>query len=67
VHPEHVTIGDSLFQLRVVPAEALGKALLPIAAPPHPHEVVRRRQGKANRKQDVVKGAHSGLHQQFTS
>ena len=46
VHPERVAVGDGLLEFGVVFAEPLGEARLPIAAPPHSQEVVRRRQRK---------------------
>ena len=40
--PKHVTIGDGLLEFAVVIPEALAEAALPIAAPSHPHKIVRR-------------------------
>ena len=44
VHPEHVAVGDGLLELGVENAEALPETGLPLAPPPHPQEIIRRRQ-----------------------
>ena len=58
MHPQRMAVRDRLFELGVIFAEALAKTFLPIAAPPHSHEIIRRRQRKKDRKQDVVEGTH---------
>src|SRR5438105_10085952 len=53
-----MTVGDGLLELRIVLAKPLFEARPPIAPPPHPHEIIRGRQNKKNRKQDVIKDSH---------
>ncbi len=50
VHPESVAVGNGLPELGIVESEAFGKAVLPMPAPPHSHEVIRRRQRKEHGK-----------------
>ena len=58
VRPEHVAIGKSLFEFGIVSAEALAEAFLPVAAPPHPHEIIGRGECKKHPEQNVVKSTH---------
>src|SRR5438128_1111166 len=53
VQPEGVAIGEGLLELAVIDSEALIEAAPPIAAPPHPHEVIRRGPDKTQRKENV--------------
>src|SRR6185369_1740821 len=52
--PQHVPVGDRLFDLGVVTAEPLTEILSPMAAPPQLHKVVGRAQQKKNREQNIV-------------
>jgi hypothetical protein len=53
-----VAVGDRLLQLGVIPAKALAESLHPIAAPPHAHEIIRRRQREKDRKENIVNDSH---------
>ena len=58
MQPEDVAIRQRLLDARIVFAETLGKAGTPVAAPPHPPEIIRRSQREKNYEQDVVKCLH---------
>ncbi len=54
VQPDDVAVGQRLFQGHVIFAKPLAKARQPVAAPPHPPEIVRRGQHEKNDEQYVV-------------
>jgi hypothetical protein len=54
-----VAIRDRLLKSGVVRAETLAKALLPVPAPNHSGEVIRRGQDKTDGKKNVVENTHS--------
>jgi hypothetical protein len=60
VEPDDLAIGQRLFQVGAVIGKAFIEARTPVAAPPHAPKIIRRGQDKKDRKQDVVKCAHSG-------
>ena len=43
VYPDDVTVSKRLLESRIVIREPLAKVLKPVAAPPHPPEIVWRR------------------------
>ena len=53
-----MTVGDGLLYLRVVFAEALAETFLLVAAPPHPYEIIGRRECKKHAEQNIVKSTH---------
>jgi hypothetical protein len=52
-------VGNSLFDLIPVSAEALAKSWAPVAAPPHFQKVVRRGEKKEDCEENVVKRTHA--------
>ena len=58
VDPDDLAVGERLFEVGVVAREPLAEAPTPVAAPPHPPEIIRRRQREKNREQNVVKCPH---------
>src|SRR6185503_9377126 len=55
-----MAVGDGLFDLRAISAKPLGKALPPVAPPPHFKEVIGRTQPEENCKQGIVQSFHRG-------
>ena len=58
VNPEHMAVRHRLLDLGAELPEALGKALLPVAPPPHANEVIRRAQAKEDDEQEIVDQPH---------
>ena len=58
MHPEGLAVRDGLLELAIVMAKPLAKTVPPIAPPPQPPEIIRRRHDKTQREQYVVKEAH---------
>jgi hypothetical protein len=59
MQPDDLAVGQRLLEIPVVIAKPLEKTGKPVAAPPHPQEIIRRGQHEKNREQNVVKRAHS--------
>jgi hypothetical protein len=54
-----VAVGQRLLEAGVVFRKTLAETHAPVAAPPHPPEIIRRGQDEKNDEQDIVKRAHS--------
>jgi hypothetical protein len=53
-----MAVGDGLLEFGVKHAEALPETRLPLSTPPHPHEIIRRRQHEKDREENVVNESH---------
>src|SRR5205823_2042631 len=59
MNPQHMPVGDRLFNFRAVAPKTLPKSLPPITPPPHLEKIKRRTQPIKQGEQDIIKNPHS--------
>ena len=58
VYPQHLAIGDRLFDLGAIATKALAKTVPPVTPAQHLQEIVRRTEPEKDYEQKVIKTPH---------